>query len=71
MSLFAEPVGRRLLAYCFTKAELGFLSRDDRFVNAFAGVVTLEHGIVVARIGEQLLREAWLAAATKGRPGSR
>ena len=66
-----ENLGRRLLANCFTQTELSFLSRDDRFVNASASVVTLDHGLEVARIGEHLLREAWVKAAKKSWPGSR
>ena len=66
-----EHLGRRFLANCFTQTKLSFLSYDYRFVNASASVETLDDGLAVARIGEGLLREAWVEAAKKSWPGSR
>ena len=71
MSTIMEHLGRRYLANCFTQTELSFLSHDDRFVNASASVETLDDGLAVARIGEGLLRKAWVEAAKKSWPGSR
>ena len=65
MSIIIDPIGRRLLAHRFTKQELNFLSVQERFFSASETVVSLDDGMRVARIGEELLREAWTAAGQK------
>ena len=70
MSLILEPLGRGLLDSRFTKTELALLLRNDLFVTASESVVTLEEGLRAARIGEELLREAWTGAAQKSSAAS-